>query len=270
MEFDAALLALPVKMVLVAAIVVSGSLAAQKAGPFVGGLIATLPISAGPAYIVLALDHGPAFIAESAEGSVSTNAVTVIFAMTYAVLARRGAGGLGSIAGAIGVWLLAAFAIRTMTPPLWFGLLVNVAALCVGVPLARRFSQVAIPVSHGPRPIDLMLRALAVATLVGVLSVVSWHIGAVASGILALFPIVISSILVVTHRAIGGPAAGAVAASSVYGLAGFAAALAAVHLAAVPFGSTAALLIGLAICVAWNGMLFTLRLRRLRRVAAAA
>ena len=269
MEFDAALLALPVKMVLVAAIVVSGSLAAQKAGPFVGGLIATLPISAGPAYVVLALDHGAAFIAESAVGSVSINAVTVLFVMTYAVLARRGVGAPGCLAGAIGAWLLAAIAIRALTPPLWAGLVLNAVALAIGVPLALRFSRVAMPPANASRPVDLVLRALAVATLVGVLSVVSWHIGPLASGILALFPVVIPSVVVVTHRAVGGLAAAAVAASSIYGLAGFAAGMAAVHLAAVPLGAAAALLIGLAISVAWNGLLFMLRLRRMRRVAAA-
>ena len=102
---------LALKMALTAAIVVGASVAVERSGPFIGALIATLPTAAGAAYIILALEHPPAFIAASAIGSAATNAVVAIFALTYAWLAQRH-GVLLSITVAILVWFCAAAALR--------------------------------------------------------------------------------------------------------------------------------------------------------------
>ena len=54
--------ALALKMVMTASIVVVASVAVERSGPFIGALIAALPTAAGAAYIILALEHPPAFI----------------------------------------------------------------------------------------------------------------------------------------------------------------------------------------------------------------
>ena len=59
-------------------------------------------------------------------------------------------------------------------------------------------------------------------------------------------PIILSSLIVILHIRAGGPAAAAVIGSSALGLLGAGLGLAAVHLAAVPWGSWAALGLGLA------------------------
>ena len=46
-----------------ALIVVLASLAVERTGPVIGALIATLPVAGGPAYVFLAMEHGPEFIA---------------------------------------------------------------------------------------------------------------------------------------------------------------------------------------------------------------
>ena len=48
-----------------------------------------MPISAGPAYVFLSLDHDAAFIAQSALSSLSINAVTIFLGLTYVLLAQR-------------------------------------------------------------------------------------------------------------------------------------------------------------------------------------
>ena len=53
-------------MAVTAAFVVTASIITERSGPVIGALIATLPISAGPSYVFLALDHDAAFIAEGA------------------------------------------------------------------------------------------------------------------------------------------------------------------------------------------------------------
>ena len=51
------LLTLALRMAITAAFVVSASVITEKSGPVIGALVATLPISAGPSYVFLALDH---------------------------------------------------------------------------------------------------------------------------------------------------------------------------------------------------------------------
>jgi hypothetical protein len=80
---------LALKMALTAAIVVTASVAVERSGPFIGALIATLPTAAGAAYIILAMEHPPAFIAGSAIGTVAGNAVVAVFALCYAALAQH-------------------------------------------------------------------------------------------------------------------------------------------------------------------------------------
>ena len=68
-------------MVLTATIVVIISVVVERSGPFIGALIAALPTAAGAAYIILAFEHPPAFIAASAVGSAAAAAAVSIFAL---------------------------------------------------------------------------------------------------------------------------------------------------------------------------------------------
>ena len=80
---------LALKMVMTATIVVIASVAVERSGPFIGALIAALPTAAGAAYILLAIEHPPAFIGASAIGSLAAGAAVAIFALSYTVLAQR-------------------------------------------------------------------------------------------------------------------------------------------------------------------------------------
>src|ERR1700733_3612096 len=95
---------LVLKMALTAIVVVITSLAVERSGAFVGALIAALPTAAGAAYIILAIEHPPGFIAASAIGSVATNAAVSIFALIYTLLAQN-RGLIVSLGVAILVWL---------------------------------------------------------------------------------------------------------------------------------------------------------------------
>ena len=81
-------LTLILKMVVTAGFVLAATVTAERAGPLVGGLVATLPLGAGPVYVFLALDHGAHFIGASAINSLAINTVNVAFALVYAWLAH--------------------------------------------------------------------------------------------------------------------------------------------------------------------------------------
>ena len=82
-------LTLIVKMAVTAGFLLAATVTAERAGPLVGGLVATLPIGAGPVYVFLALDHDAHFIAQSALGSLVDQRVNVVFALIYALLAQK-------------------------------------------------------------------------------------------------------------------------------------------------------------------------------------
>ena len=105
------------------------------------------------------------------------------------------------------------------------------------------------------------IRAACVAALVGIVTGLSERVGPQWSGILAGLPIILSSLIIILHTRAGGPAAAAVIGSSALGLLGAGLGLAAVHLAAVPWGSWTALGLGLAIAVLWNLILLGLARR---------
>ena len=114
-------------MAITAAFVVTASVVTERSGPVIGALIATLPISAGPSYVFLALDHDAAFIAEGALASLPINAATIFLGLTYVVLAQRH-GALLSCAAAVAVWLVLATVIRSVQWSLAGGLIVNAIA----------------------------------------------------------------------------------------------------------------------------------------------
>ena len=71
------ILLLALRMAVTAAFVVTASVITERSGPVIGALVATLPISAGPSYVFLALDHDAGFIAEGALASLPINAATI-------------------------------------------------------------------------------------------------------------------------------------------------------------------------------------------------
>lgn len=253
------ILTLIVKMAVTAAFLLAATITAERAGPLIGGLVATLPISAGPVYVFLALDHGAHFIAQAALGSLVTNAVNVVFAMSYALLAQKRSMSV-SLTGAFVVWL-AVFYVTAQVPwTLALALLFNVIVIAGSLWIVHPLRHVRVAAVQA-RWYDLLLRAGMVATLVGTVVTLSYTIGPRLSGNLTVAPIVLTSIIIILHRRIGGPATAAILANAVIGLGGFGIAVAALHLTAERLGSPLALTLTLAISVACNLVLYFVRQR---------
>lgn len=247
------------RMVVTAIFLVAATAVAERAGPLVGGLVATLPISAGPVYFFLALDHDASFLAASAMASLVANAVTGLFALIY-ILVAQVRGPVLSLATALGFWLGAIFLVRTISWALGGALALNAASYLVAVPIARRFRSAQFR-PPARRWYDPLLRACLVATLVATVVGISTRVGPTLTGMLAVFPIVLTSLILIFHPRIGGPATAAILANTLPGLVGFAVAVLALHLSAVPLGKSAALVLALAVSVGWNLTLWANRHR---------
>jgi hypothetical protein len=131
------------------------------------------------------------------------------------------------------------------------GLAANFVAFGICIPLLSGYRHVKMPLVTR-RWYDIPMRASLVATLVAVVVSTSGWVGPRISGVIALYPVVFSSMMVILHPRIGGPPTAAVLANSAWGLLGFGMAIAVMHVAVVEFGSLLGLCLALATCVAWN------------------
>jgi hypothetical protein len=247
-------LVLAAKMGAAALFVIAATVTAERAGPLIGALVATLPLAAGPSYVFLALDHDDAFISRSGVASLAVNAAVGVYCLVYAKLAQRHSLLVCMTAG-FGIWLAAALFVQSRDWTLIEAVLLNVVTFPACAFLARDLRHVAMP-RVALRWQDFVFRAAGVMLLMAGIILLSSTIGPNASGVLAVFPVIYTSMMIILYRRVGGPAAAAVMAHSFGGFVGFACALAAVHLAAVPLGRTAALTLAFAIAVGWNLILF--------------
>lgn len=244
------ILTLALRMAVTAAFVITASIVTERTGPMVGALVATLPISAGPSYVFLALDHDAAFIAEGALASLPVNAATIFLGLAYVMLAQRHSM-LVSFLAAVTIWIVLVTLTRLIHWSLLGGVVANAITFAICLPLMRRFRHVKMPLITR-RWYDIPLRAALVSTLVATVVTLSGWVGPRVSGIIALFPVVFTSLMLILHPRIGGPPTAALIANGGWGLIGFAVAIAVMHVAAQRFGSPVALSLALATSVSWN------------------
>jgi len=250
-------------MAVTAGFLLAATITAERAGPLIGGLVATLPISAGPVYIFLSLDHDAQFIAQSALGSLVSNAVNVGLALTYVLLAQKRTLSI-SLAGAFAVWITLTWTSGFIAWTVAGAILFNIAMLGFAIWLTARLRHAPMP-RVATRWYDLVMRAAMVAVLVGTVVTLSFRIGPTLSGNLAVFPIVLTSIMIVLHRRVGGPATAAVIANAIVGLGGFGVAALALRLTAERLGSPLSLMLALAVSFICNWLLYLARQRPVAR-----
>jgi hypothetical protein len=188
---------LAVKLLLAPSFVVGASLTARRFGPRVGGLIAGLPVVAGPILLVYALAHGRAFAAGAAAGTLLGLVSLIAFVVVYARLAGRLFWGASMLAG----WL--AFAVATAV--------FSAVSIPAGAALGLAGAGLVLGLASLPRPgwdmrihpappaWDLPVRAACALALVLTLTAVAGWLGPQLSGLLAPFPIIATVLATFTH-----------------------------------------------------------------------
>jgi len=188
---------LAIKLLLAPAFVVGASLAARRFGSRIGGLIAGLPVVAGPILLVYALAHGRAFAADAAAGTLLGLVSLIAFVVVYARLAGRLFWGTSMLAG----WL--AFALGTVifsTLSIPAGAALGLAGIALLIGLSSLPRPTAAPPSHPAPPAwDLPVRAGCALVLVMTLTAVAGWLGPQLSGLLAPFPIIATVLATFTH-----------------------------------------------------------------------
>ncbi len=256
------------KAVSTALLVVTASAIAERVGPFWGALVASLPVSTGPAYVFLGLQHEASFVAASALSSFAAHAATGVFLTTYGLLARTASLGL-SLGAAILAWGAVGYATLLVTWTPLSALLLNIVVYTACL-MALRVRHSATGEARPATPRrwhELPARAVAVALFVISVVALSNLLGPRATGLVAIFPIGTVCLAVILQPRLGGAATSLMAASSLRAMIGFGGMLFVTHLAIGPLGVATAMLLGLLTSLSWSA--FLLLSHRRRRAASA-
>jgi len=260
---DALWVALATKVGATMAVVLAAAVVAERVGPFFGALVACLPVSAGPAYVLLALQSSDQFISESALASATTVPATTAFQVAYLLIAPQ-TGVVASLAGGIAAWGAAVAVLRSFHWGEFGAIALNVVAFAVALYVARR-AEIPGQIERTERRwYELPMTAVLVGCLVAGVVTLSAVLGPAFTGTAALFPVAFSSLALALHPRLGGRVSAATMAAALRAMPGFALGLLVLHVLAVPVGTPVALCLALATMLAWSGALIAWRLRSRR------
>jgi hypothetical protein len=209
------------ELVVAPALVGAATLAARRWGQRIGGLVSAFPAIVGPVLLVAALNHGAAFAARAANGTLLGLVALAGFALVYGRAAER-AGWRASLAlawVAAGVLGLAVGAIAAGPPA---GLAAAAVSLALAhVLLGRGNRDGALPAEPLVPRWDLPLRMALTALLVVSLTAAATRLGPLVGGVLAALPVLASILAVFTHARYGAAAAVELLRGMLGGMAGF-------------------------------------------------
>lgn len=214
------MITLALKLVLAPLLVVASSMAGRRWGPRLAGILVVLPIVAGPILLVVYLEHGARFAAQSASAATLGVVPLALFAVVIAYVSRR-VGWLLTLAAGWAVVLLADLGLSRVHLPAGVALVLSLLALHGAGLLLRRLSAPHSPPTRLPWW-DLPARAVATGLLVVLLTEAAAALGPNLTGVLTPFPIALSVVCSFAVAQGGHPAALALLRGIVPGLDGFA------------------------------------------------
>ena len=201
---DEFLISLLIKVVATAGVVVAATYLAERGGPFWGSLFATFPVSAGPAYVMVAMQAEPDFVAASALNSFASMSAGAPFIVALVLLSPR-TNTFTTLCGALAVWAVLAVPIGMIDWTFVSAATMNAMVLVASLLLTRKRMPMSIPLPAVVRPwFDLPLRAMVVGMFVATVVVASDAMGPVGTGFGATFPISFVCVAVILHRRLGG------------------------------------------------------------------
>lgn len=188
------------KLVVAPTFVVLVTLVARRLGPAAAGMLAALPVVAGPILALMVAEQGVAFGREAAYASALGAASTMLFTLSYTHLARR-FGAAVSLVAAYTLFGLATLVARAI--PLHLAAVVGVPLACWVLVLAV-FPVPDAELRNAPASRwDLPARAFATMGLVFVITSVAAALGPKLAGLVAPAPVATAVLAVFTHRQSG-------------------------------------------------------------------
>jgi uncharacterized membrane protein (GlpM family) len=183
-------------------VVVCVSLATVRLGPKIGGVLAGTPIVLGPGYFFMVREQSDLFVADAALGSLHAMLATLIFCLSYVLLAKRW-GAIASVACSALIWMLAAAIADQLPGGVFFALaLFGVTLLFSRVyinSIGLSSKTVSAPVRWG----DLLVRGVLAGGVVCLATILLVNVDPAISGIVLSFPIGMLMIALTLHQRYG-------------------------------------------------------------------
>lgn len=203
------------KAIVSIAIVVGLSIAAERAGPRLAGLLIGLPLGAGMVVIFTGYEQGAAFAAASAVHMVPGFATTVVFIYIYGVIAaRQNIGGLRGIVlpslAANAGYGIAAWGLSQFQMPLMYSIPFLIVAIIIGFKIMASLPDKPITarVTFGWKV--LAFRAGMATTVIVIITSIAGQVGPQWTGILTAYPITLYPLILVLHITYAGEEVAAV------------------------------------------------------------
>lgn len=188
---------LALRVLLAPAFVVLASLVARRFGVRIGGVVAGLPVIAGPILLVLALQHGSAFAGTAAAGVLLGTVGLSAFVLVYVATARW-LSWPSAVAAAYTAFALAVVAMRSLSVGALPALIIACGSLVLTLGLLPLPPSVdAAPLA--PTRWDMPFRAACTAVAVVTVTAIATTLGPHLSGLVTSFPIITAVLSVFTH-----------------------------------------------------------------------
>lgn len=206
------------KLLLVPALVWAVTLAGRRFGPAVAGWLSAFPIVSGPVLLILALEQGSEFAATAAQGTLLAVLAILVFSVTYAWVAQRRSWP-DCLMIALGCYGLAVIGLLRVHSSLTAAFTTVIIAVLLA-PIA--FPRLAHWVPKARPSNDLPWRLGSAAVLVLLVTASAASLGPRLSGLLAMFPVMSTVLVVFSHRQSGADFAVRLLRGMVYGYLSFA------------------------------------------------
>jgi hypothetical protein len=197
--------------------VITITVVAEHYGTKTGGIIGTLPSTIIIAFLFIAFNKGVGLAIQSVSVVPAEMGVNVVFLLLFALLAHRST--TVAVSVSLSVWTLFSFF-------LFFFDLQNILAsfliflsgfLVAMIVLEQRKKTPSIGRVHTHyTPLKIILRGLFAGIVIGTAVLLS-NVGAVLSGIMAAFPVIFLSTMLISMRAQGAAFAAGIAKSMIFG-----------------------------------------------------
>ena len=228
------------------------SAAGRRWGPGVSGWLTGLPLLAGPVSVFVCIEQGEAFAAQAAGSTLVGMWSSCAFCLAYYAASDRG--WMAASVASIIAFALATTLFNTLALPAWValvGVLIG-AQFCLRVIPAPSSAGVAVP----PPAWDMPARLVIAASFVVLQTGIAGWLGPQLSGLVTPFPIVVILLTAFAHHQLGRAGATRVLRGFLVGMYAFAAFFFVVAVGMERLGAVASYLLGLAACLAINGLTF--------------
>ncbi len=251
---------LALKLLLVPGLIAVVSLAGRRWGPRIGGLLAGLPMVAGPVLLFLALEQGVSFAAGAALSALAALVGVAGFCVAYAWTALQRPWAVGLVAGWTAFAVCAA-AVHAVPWRPWAALAATLLSFAAGRALLPR--RPGPGVTPAWPPWDLGLRMASAVALVLVTTSLAARLGPSLTGILTPFPVAISVLAAFAHAQQGPPGLLRLLESFLPSMGSFAAFCYVLAVGLEPLGVAGAFALALGVQLAIQALLLA-RMRRAR------